>query len=104
MRNVGPRKSPVMSQARHGARIQARCRCDQVSLFRTLTRSACLVPRPYSPISFRAVLGISPTSRTAVYGLVCTVVEEGRSCEAPPIPIVGPEPHVNDGHSIFALP
>ena len=56
MRNVGPRKSPVMSQARHGARIQARCRCDQVSLFRTLTRSACLVPRPYSPISFRAVL------------------------------------------------
>jgi hypothetical protein len=30
---------------------------------------------------------ISATSRTAVYGPVRTVVREGRSCEAPPIPI-----------------
>ena len=30
---------------------------------------------------------VSATSRTAVYGAVRTVVWEGRSCEAPPIPI-----------------
>src|SRR6202048_1190742 len=29
---------------------------------------------------------VSATSRTAVYGPVCTVVWEGRSCEAPPYP------------------
>jgi hypothetical protein len=29
---------------------------------------------------------VSPTSRTAVYGPVRTVVGEGRSCEAPPYP------------------
>src|ERR1700676_1123099 len=34
---------------------------------------------------------VSATSRTAVYGPVCTVVWEGRSCEAPPIPIFGPK-------------
>jgi hypothetical protein len=33
---------------------------------------------------------VSATSRTAVYGPVCTVVWEGRSREAPPIPISGP--------------
>jgi hypothetical protein len=32
---------------------------------------------------------VSVTSRTAVYGPVRTVVWEGRSCKAPPIPITG---------------
>jgi hypothetical protein len=32
---------------------------------------------------------VSATSRTAVYGPVCTVVWEGRSREAPPYPISG---------------
>src|ERR1700745_3886642 len=44
------------------------------SQMHTSNRSAC------HPCSSR----VSATSRTAVYGPVCTVVWEGRSCEAPP--------------------
>src|SRR6202051_4737737 len=46
------------------------------SQMHTSNRSAC------HPCSNR----VSATSRTAVYGPVCTVVWEGRSCEAPPYP------------------
>src|SRR5712672_3739888 len=49
------------------------------SQMHTSNRSAC------HPCSNR----VSATSRTAVYGPVRTVVWEGRSCEAPPIPIFG---------------
>src|SRR5258705_13509255 len=60
------------------------------SQMHTSNRSAC------HPCSNR----VSATSRTAVYGPVCTVVWEGRSCEAPPYPdrmsfslSMGPTPH-----------
>src|SRR5450432_781367 len=49
------------------------------SQMHTSNRSAC------HPCSNR----VSVTSRTAVYGPVRTVVWEGRSCKAPPIPIIG---------------
>src|SRR3981189_1900127 len=47
---------------------------------------------------------VSATSRTAVYGPVRTVVWEGRSCEAPPIPIFDPEPNSRpSGRSLDGL-